>query len=146
MPNRIYVAGGPKRIYVAGPSSDMERCRHAIREVREAGYAVTFDWVHGIEAIRGYTNTTSDAEVPEALGAWSAWRDLRAVKDADIVWLLLADKGRGAWVELGMAYSSDTFVITSGTAPGCVFNHRVDAHFPEDAAALAFLQFTSSLL
>lgn len=88
--------------YLAAPSSDLPRAERLMQRISDAtGAKVTFDWVAHIR---------SGAEP----NAEAAWRDLRAVREADFI-VVLDGPSRGASVELGhaMAYRRPIFIVSA---------------------------------
>lgn len=100
------------RVYVAGASAEPERVRWAMDAVRDAGAAVTLDWLAPIEAGVPANTGLSDAERRQYARA-----DLDAVVSSDVLWLLAPEApSAGAWVELGHALRCHVVVIVSGPA------------------------------
>lgn len=80
-----------KRVYVAGPSAELQRCERVIATVRDLGIRVTHDWPAALAAGHG------DLALAPAC--------LAGVAAADLV-LVLAPAGGttiGAWAEMGAA-------------------------------------------
>lgn len=132
------------RIYVAGPSSEPERVRRAMDEVRVRGWAVAQDWLADIER-EGAANPVDD-EVRRRC----ARADLDAVAQADVFWLLApCQPTRGAWVELGQALAeretqrhlleSDPagdpplVIMVSGDCKQSIFCSLADREFSDDS-------------
>jgi hypothetical protein len=87
----------PPRVYVAGPSSDLDRARAVMRELERRGATVAHDWPAEVERLGG--------RLPESASArrLCAEADLLAVSDADVVLGLLGPPSVGRAHELGAA-------------------------------------------
>lgn len=107
LPDRI------RRVYVAGPSAELERCEKVIARVREAGIAVTCDWT---PLVRAWLEAGSPERPDEALLA-EGGADLAGVAAADAVLLLTpatpGGAGAGYWTEQGAALALRKPVILS---------------------------------
>lgn len=120
------------RIYVSGPSRDIERCERAIALCRELGAEITYDWTVGFQdALR---RNDPDDHVARALA------DLDGIRAADVMILLDSDStSPGRWVEAGGALILCTPVIASvpesARTPGAEFWHRLMECTTDDAAA-----------
>lgn len=89
------------KIYVAGASKELERCKHWIGKCRDAGYEITHDWTAAVEK---YGSGGDGLSVEDR--ASCARADLRGVFDANVLWLLAPPRDlgtTGSWIELGYA-------------------------------------------
>lgn len=87
------------RVYIAGASSERERCARVIAAVRAAGYTVTHDWPAAIG--NGPANELSREDA-----ACAAHDCMRGIMLAGVLVLLVPRDGAtsvGCWVELGAA-------------------------------------------
>lgn len=104
----------PVRIYVSGPSRDLERCERAIALCRDLGAEITHDWTIDVRAHAGMS-TPEDPDVQRAL----AQADIDGVRSADAVVFLDGEHASpGRWVEVGAAIGLGIPVIASVPA-GC---------------------------
>lgn len=94
------------KIYVSGPSRDLERCEGAIALCVELGAEITYDWTVGfLDALK-----KNDPEDHRA----RALADLAGIRAADVMILLDSDStSPGRWVEAGGALILGTPVIAS---------------------------------
>ncbi len=100
------------KIYIAGASKEPERVRRWMSAARTAGLVITLDWLAVIEAVGHANEGLSDEDRTKY-----AVDDWRAVREADLVWLLAPENpSTGAWVELGLALAGQIEVIVSGPA------------------------------
>jgi len=90
------------KFYLAGGFLEKEMISGYMRKLEAAGHEITCDWTKAEAAVPG---KTSDADLTDQEQRRFAMQDLQGVKDADIVWHLVAEyKGsRGAYVEVGYA-------------------------------------------
>jgi hypothetical protein len=96
-------------IYIAGGSSELGACRAMIDVVASYGGRITYDWTR--DPLWGIGRSLTMAERAE-----TAARDLAAVADARLFWLMLPrEKTEGAHVELGTALAVRAF--TASAAP-----------------------------
>lgn len=98
-----------RRVFVAGPSAEMQRCGQVIADVRRllGPEAITYDW---------HLEMTAGRVLSEGEEGEQAELDLQGVRDADLVWLLLPSPGMvtvGAWVEIGGALILGKPVVAS---------------------------------
>lgn len=84
------------KIYVAGPSAHIEKCRSYMRALTEAGFEITFDWTHSFAA---RPETEAEARVYDAT---QVEKDIDAILRADLVVALLGPS-TGICVEIGVA-------------------------------------------
>lgn len=135
----------PLRVYVAGASKEIDRCRAAMDYVREIGGVITCDWIAEIERVGSANDGLTQEQRRE-----SAEADLCGVMEADVFWLLAPDNtSTGAWVELGTALVArevwrandavqhPTVIIVSG--PGSkrsIFAALADLETPSDITAM----------
>jgi hypothetical protein len=100
------------KVYVAGASKEPERVRRAMNAVLAEGWELTHDWLAEIERVGSANDGLTLAQRCD-----SATRDLRAIREADMVWLLAPENdSTGAWVELGyvLGLYDGCFVSTPG--------------------------------
>ncbi len=104
------------RIYLAGPSAEIERVKKGAAELCARGHDVIGRWWHDVEAARrdGYA---SDADLPLGRRVKAAKGNAAAIRDADVV-IALTLTGGGlsagvAW-EIGFAEGIGTIVVVVG--------------------------------
>lgn len=107
LPDRI------ERVYVAGPSAELDRCERVIARVREAGIKVTHDWTPAVRKwIAGGRPGYPEAKLLEHGAA-----DLSGIASADVVLLLAPThtepRGSGYWTEQGAALALRKPVLLS---------------------------------
>lgn len=135
----------PLRVYVAGASKEIDRCRAAMDYVRELGGVIACDWIAEIERVGSANEGLTQEQRRE-----SAEADLCGIMGADVFWLLVPENdSKGAWVELGAALVSreiwrandavehPTVIIVSG--PGSkrsIFAALADLETPSDITAM----------
>lgn len=138
------------RVYLAGSSRDIERCKRLIAMLRALGHTITFDWPAHVEANPGGANSGTDEQLEEA-----AELCLQGALEAEIVWVANppADKPTaGAWGEMLAAivdnrvnpsFTSEIKVIISapdGPKQFCIFQHlRGVQRFESDEQALVYI-------
>jgi hypothetical protein len=99
------------RIYVSGPSKDLERCERAIAICKELGAEITFDWTKPIREWGLASPTCPDV----CLSAAKA--DLQGVADCHVMLFLDGETASpGRWVEFGAAYAAGKPIV--GCLPG----------------------------
>ena len=100
------------RVYVAGASKELDRCRGAMKMIERAGGVITLDWVAAIEA-EGLANEGLDNEKRQRY----ARADFEGVGSADLIWLLASPlASTGSWTELGIALALGKTIVVSGPA------------------------------
>lgn len=105
------------RIYVAAKFEEKERVKALYDALEKAGHQITHKWIgedaSGLvgEALKSYLRTQAD-------------RDVEGVVSCDVLVLLPHEKGRGLYVELGVALAFVKPVVAVGSlesAPNCIF-------------------------
>jgi hypothetical protein len=89
------------RIYVAGPSRELERCERVIAAVRDRGHMITHDWAAVMRAVG-----TPDSDLEDEMLRPYLADDLGGVHHAQSLLVLLPTRGHtssGLFVELGYA-------------------------------------------
>lgn len=89
------------KVYVAGASVELARCRTAIDSLSAAGITVTHDWT---EPVRKYGS--AGVELKPQQRAMYARLNLDGIQEANVFWLLAPSAectGTGMWIELGYA-------------------------------------------
>lgn len=91
------------KVYVAGASSEIERCRKWIQRLGKEGIPITYDWTKSVEEF-GSAGSGLRAHQLRMFARF----DLQGVQDADLLWLLAPIEGKtiGAWIEFGYALST----------------------------------------
>jgi hypothetical protein len=90
-----------RSIYVAGGSSEAEECARMIARLREVGFKITFDWTKEVLAA-----TVSERNLPRNTMIEAARRDLEAIDNADVFWLMIPrEKSIGSSFEFSYAWS-----------------------------------------
>lgn len=124
-------------VYVAGPSSEIDRCERAIALLRAQNIDVTHDWPRVMRA----AGPESDLDIATLRG--HLLDDINGALDADLLWLLLPSPGRqtiGAWVELGAvlgaAGARDNRIQIVASGPPVPFAMAFAEHFEYDHMAL----------
>jgi len=135
-----------KKVYVAGSSKELSRCRGFIAEVEALGYSITENWVAEVDANQGVANTGLTPEIRERAAKACA----RGVDNADIVIVLVPSKDApsiGCWVELGIALtlsqSEAKEIIYVGSVERSVFSALVSRVLDTDAEALNHLSIVA---
>jgi hypothetical protein len=104
------------RVYIAASSREVERVREAQRMLAEWGHDLTLDWLTPMLAL--IAEGIGDADLSREAQAEAASADLRAIDNADALWLLAPREAtKGAWVELGYALRASVPVVVSGGCP-----------------------------
>lgn len=128
--------------YVAGASSEMERCERAMAQLEALGLTNALDWVAEIRRVGGPSPAPGS---PQRLA--SAIADWHAARGAHIFWLLAPPPTKpstGCWVELGMRIENMrskfdphrlSRTLISGDAARCIFASMV-TEFDTDEQAL----------
>lgn len=129
------------KLYVAGASADLERCKTLAQAARAAGYEITLEWWVDVEHARaaGY----ADRDLNHETRREQATKDLCAVQLADVLWLVCPPAGvhtTGAWCELATAIVAGVFVVVSGDHRQCLFTAKAQRFFDTHEEALAFLK------
>jgi hypothetical protein len=99
------------RVFVAGPSADLDRCERAVFAVRKFGM-VTEDWVAKVRADRDAGLT--DHDMTEALALSRANECIAGVERADVVLWLSGGKSEGASLEAGVCIANRIPFVISG--------------------------------
>lgn len=95
------------KIYVSGPSRDLERCEAAIALCIELGAEITYDWTVDV---RANTEPPSDPDAQRTI----ALVDLDGTAAADVMVFLDADHpSPGRWVEVGAAWGRGVPILAS---------------------------------
>jgi hypothetical protein len=154
-----------KRIYVAGASANIEQIEHYIKQLKEAGWAISFDWTVPVR-------TVGDASPDDPkIRREAALADLEGVATSDVMWLVQphpTSTSTGAWVELGAALRGreiykaihaavakhkipldwsfiplkSVSVVASGSSKRCIFTDLADYRFQSDDDAFEFITKT----
>lgn len=98
------------KIYIAGSSKEIHRAERFIALARENGHTITEDWAAGMRAA-GPESALERSRLTEAAAA-----DLRGIRDADVMWLLIPPvnaPSTGCWGELTYAMALGTPIIAS---------------------------------
>lgn len=111
------------KIYVAGASKEIERAERAIAWCREDDHTITFDWTVGMRAAFKRSELDAGRQHDSDAGSKAARleaavNDTRGVLEADVLWVLVPDKGlytNGIWAELGIAAA--LHVLADGLPP-----------------------------
>lgn len=99
------------RIFIAGPSTDLERCERWIRSMPGVGWEVTYDWTVPVRVGWGQEE---HAGAQMSLPAFYAAADLEGVRTADCLWVLWG-LSQGALVELGYGIGCGCpYIVISG--------------------------------
>jgi hypothetical protein len=131
---------GGMNLYIAGAYADRERVLSVMADAARAGHEIAHDWVSVIDRVRGGEGH-HDRDLPADEALRHALGDIRKILLADAFWLLAPPegRGRGCWVEMGVAFEGEVPIVVSGpTARDTVFTvlgHRFDT----DAAALSYI-------
>lgn len=139
------------RIYVAASSSAFEadRVTAAFDMIRnEPGMELAMDWVREIQ-VQGGANLCK----PEAMRLHTVTEIMKAVRGADVLWLLLPPEDAptaGAWAELGAAIAFSSVgagppkkLISSGTDVDryrSIFTAACREHFASDVQAFSAIR------
>ena len=128
--------------YVAGASSESQRCASFAAQLEVRGITITHRWWDDVAAA-GSANRglTEQQRRDAALGC------LRGVAKAMLVYVLMPREGAatiGAWVELGFALrgvaaGSEVSILLVGDRESTVFAELCHASFANEAEALAKL-------
>lgn len=138
--------------YVAGPSSDLERCERVILRLRALGWTITEDWPARMREAHARHGAASDREVPRDVLAAAWHRNARGIRTADAV-LVLADgvsHGRASevgymagldWDELGEDSDWAVFIAGDWRTLGLVGALVPESQcYTDDDAAIAALE------
>lgn len=111
------------KIYISAASTPDQIGRVATwaRRLKEANVEVVSTWPETVAAAAGVGNPRG-AETRQRR-QWS-WIDLAEVGSADALWFMVppADvQTRGAWVELGVAYTHGIRIVSSGDTKQSIF-------------------------
>lgn len=100
--NRPGAVVRPVLVYVAAASAELERVRAAYKLARRWGWKLTRDWTKPVATNRAKGIT--DESLPRVEAKVYALRNLDAIDEADLVWVLAPRKEtKGARIELGYA-------------------------------------------
>lgn len=112
--NSVETKPAKPRIYVSGPSRDLERCERAIALCRELDAEITYDWTVDVREYAGQS-TPSDPDVQRKI----ALADLEGVASADVVVFLDGESASpGRWFEVGAAWGR-SIPIVAHVPDGC---------------------------
>lgn len=129
----------PYRVYLAAASTpdQIERVQRWSSRLVVAGITVVSTWPATV--IADGAGNPRDATI--AKRRCCAVSDLREIERADALWLFCPPAGvttRGAWVELGVAYTRAMLVVSSGDTQQSVFTALTE-EFPTDEDAFGAL-------
>jgi len=105
------------KFFVSGKAGIERSVREVMKALQDAGHEITFDWTT-IDHLRPYDeNATVSRE--------TAIQESRGVKDADVLIIVVHDRGVGMYVELGIAIGSGVpvRVITDAQSRTIFFHH-----------------------
>lgn len=127
------------RVYVAGSSHEIDRVRRAMAMVHGLGAKITFDWTLDV----GQWGSNPLTETTEKRAAF-AQRDLDAIDEADVVWLLapLTHPSRGACAEFGYAIAKKKPVVITGPESArraTIFFDLADVQHDDDESGIGFV-------
>lgn len=124
------------RVYVAGSSAELDRVTYWMDHLEAVGVEVVYRWPSEIEAV-GEPNPQWASTL--ARTQW-ATRDLAAVEDADLVWVLTPSDSpaRGAYFEAGFAMAWDIPLVFSGETKQSIFS-SLGTEFDSDAGAFSYV-------
>lgn len=130
----------PYRVYLAAASTpgQIERVQLWTARLRSAGVTVTSTWPSTVTAVGA--GNPRDATVAQRRG-WAV-QELRELERADALWLLAPPNGvttRGAWVELGVAYTRAMLVVSSGDTRQSIFTALTEEFATDEDAFRALL-------
>lgn len=136
------------KVYLAGPSAELDRVRAAAEAIEAAGHTITEKWWLRVEEAASHGWAT-DADVPSDYMEYSAWRNAVGIQDANVVIALAKSSGgfsSGCAGEIGYAiarsekYDLSTIIIAPhAMARGFIWSFLVDAIFDHIEEALDFL-------
>lgn len=129
----------PYRVYIAAASTSdqIERVTTWTNRLTKAGIAVVSTWPSTVTAVGAGNPRDASAD---ARRRWSA-QDLHEVGSADALWLMCPPDGgatRGAWVELGCAYTRALLIVSSGDTRQTIFT-ALGTEYDTDAGAFSGL-------
>lgn len=112
----------PFRVYIAAASTpdQIERVATWANRLTKAGIVVVSTWPATVTAVGA--GNPRDASVDQRR-QWSA-QDLTEVARAEALWMMCPPAGgatRGAWVELGCAYTRALLIVSSGDTRQTIF-------------------------
>lgn len=123
----------PRKIYIAASSTELARAKEAARTATLLGLEIAGAWWSDVEDY-GEANPEDD---DEARIRYSV-KDLKAVRSADIFWLLMPGDGFvsvGAFVEFGIALEHCRHIFASGKTRDSIFMSLAEEHATDDEAA-----------
>lgn len=130
---------GPRTIYVAAASGEIERAQRVMARVVELGGRVALDWTEEVAAWTSEALRLKDGERAERITAC-----LTSAESADRLLLLVPDGGvqtKGAWAEVTAAYRAGVPVIVSCARARLPFvvswAHRAHVRDDEQAVRVA---------
>lgn len=132
-------------IYVMGSSAEPERVRAAMDRIKaHPRMRLTLDWLAQVEAARA-RGAASDSMLPIEVAREHALADLRAVRHADVAWLLAPETPtRGAWAEFGFALTlrgwHEALIVSGPERDASIFTSLAPLRVPTDAHAFALIQ------
>jgi len=125
------------KCYVAGASAERGEVSKYMQLLRDAGIAITLDWIALIDEDGGVSNEGLTSVRRHQL----AKADLQGVADADVVWLMVPrNYSAGAWVELGYALGIEKIVVASGNYERSIFTSKCHCEFSSHDDALAWIR------
>lgn len=129
------------RIYLAGSSAELDRCRLWDQRLRTAGIEVVSTWIANVLAV-GEANPRDATR--EQRAAW-AREDLEQIGHADHLWVLWPERLSAALIEFGFVLGSvpltwriDGQISISGDTKRSIFC-ALGREYPSDEAAFAAL-------
>lgn len=125
------------KVYVAGSSSELDRAARWSQALRDAGITVVSTWPEVVAKV----GSANPADAPADQRRSWAYTDLVVeLGAADTLWLLapLESPGRGAYVELGVAFAARKTIVCSGPTLQSIFC-ALGSEFATDEHAFAVL-------
>jgi hypothetical protein len=99
------------KFYVAGKFLDYERVRKMVDFLVAHGHEPSYDWTRTDEfGENGHPVNQDPHAIPEEKLRWYADNDVRGAQEAEFMVILADGDLCGAWIEMGVALTSDNVV------------------------------------
>jgi hypothetical protein len=87
------------KFFVSGKVGFEAEVQHVMNELTKNGHSITFDWT-SVKHLKPYEKNASLSEK-------TAIKECQGIKDADVLIVLMNEKGIGLFVEIGIALGAE---------------------------------------
>lgn len=114
------------KVYVATAFVNLQEAREVMTSLREMGYQITHDWTN--ESAEGLVGAEREAYLTRC-----AKEDVEGVRRADLVFLILHERAKGALTEFGLALAWEIpCIVAKKNEVNDIFTHLDEGVFAFD--------------